>query len=147
MHADNELSRRDFGKLSVAALAGLTAGAGVTWGADEKGGKKVKNPLLSDPHVCRGLNTCKNKGASKKNSCAGQGDCATVAKHSCGGDNECKGQGGCGAKPGENACKGQGKCHVPLEPGAWKKARKRFEELMKADGKKFGKAPPPKKEA
>jgi hypothetical protein len=139
MHNLTNLSRRDFGKLSVAALAGLSLEASPLFAADEK--NSPKSPLLNDPHVCRGLNTCKGKGADKKNSCAGTGTCATVKSHACGGSNECKGQGGCGEKPGENACKGQGDCHVPLPKAAWKKARKRFEVLMKADNKKFGSAP------
>ncbi len=140
MHDPHSLSRRDFGKLSMAALAGLSVG-GVAFAADEK--KSEKNPLLSDPHVCRGLNTCKGKGADKKNSCAGTGTCATAKSHPCGGANECKGQGGCGEMPGENSCKTKGDCHVPLHKDAWKKARKRFEVLMKADNKKFGDAPKP----
>lgn len=146
MSRESDLNRRDFGKLSLAALAGMYAGTRSANGADEKGKDKKKNPLLTDKHVCRGLNTCKQKGADKKNSCAGTGSCAVAAAHTCGGGNECKGQGGCGQHPGENQCKGQGECNVPLQPAVWKKARKRFEELMKADGKKFGKAPaPPKK--
>jgi hypothetical protein len=139
MYDPTNLSRRDFCKLSVAALAGLSLGEAVSFAADEK--KSEKNPLLSDPHVCRGLNTCKSKGADKKNSCAGTGTCATAKSHPCGSGNECKGQGGCGETPGENACKGKGDCHVPLAKDAWKKARSRFEVLMKADNKKFGPAP------
>ena len=146
MSHKSDLNRRDFGKLSLAAFAGMCAGARSAHGADEKKDeKKKKNPLLTDKHVCRGLNTCKGKGADKKNGCAGMGTCAVAAAHTCGSGNECKGQGGCGEHPGENQCKAQGDCHVPLQPAAWKKARKRFEELMKADGKKFGKAPAPKK--
>jgi hypothetical protein len=139
-----DLSRRDFGKLTLAALAGMAAGAATVAGADDKTAA-LKNPLLSDPHVCRGLNTCKAKGAGKKNSCAGTGQCATTAKHGCGAQNACKGQGGCGEHPGENACKGQGDCSTPLHSSAWKKARARYEELMKQAGKKFGKAPDAKK--
>jgi hypothetical protein len=139
-----DLSRRDFGKLALAALAGISAGA--TSGlADDKKSAAEKSPLLNDSHVCRGLNTCKGKGADKKNSCAGTGQCATAAQHGCGSQNQCKGQGGCGARPGENTCKEQGECSVPLHSSAWKKARTRYEELMKASGKKFGKAPSPKK--
>ena len=146
----SELNRRDFQRLTMAAFGGMLVGASSA-AADEKDEKpkdekgKEKNPLLSDPHVCRGLNTCKGKGADKKNACAGQGTCATAKKHSCHYENECRGQGGCGAKPGENACKGKGECAVPLGDGAWKKARKRFEELMKKEGKKFGDAPKKKK--
>jgi hypothetical protein len=100
---------------------------------------------LQDPHVCRGINTCKNKGEKgTTNECAGQGHCATVKSHSCQGMNDCKGQGGCGENPGENECKGKGGCAVPLDAGkkmTWQKARKRFEELMKKAGKTFGDAP------
>ena len=146
MHQWTDLNRRDFTKLALAALAGVSAGA-TALGADEKKATAEKNPLLSDPHVCRGINTCKGKGADKKNSCAGTGQCATAAHHGCGSQNECKGQGGCGAHPGENACKEKGECSVPMHKSAWKKARARYEELMKAAGKKFGDAPSPKKSA
>ena len=130
-------NRRDFTRLAAAAIGGLVAGTAAT--ADDK--KEKKNPLLSDPHGCRGLNICKGKGKGGKNDCAGQGACATAKAHTCGGENECRGQGGCGEKPGENECKGMGKCHVPMEKKAWDKARKRFEELMEKEGKKVGAAP------
>jgi hypothetical protein len=87
------------------------------------------------------LNTCKGKGAGKQNSCAGTGACAIAEKHTCKGENACKGQGGCGNNPGENACKGQGACAVPLSDAAWKKARAKFEQLMKTAGKQYGPAP------
>lgn len=138
--ASSDLNRRDFQRLTLAALGGALAGTQLVYAADEKG-KEEKNPLLSDPHVCRGINTCKGKGKDKKNDCAGQGTCATAKAHSCHAENDCKGQGGCGPKPGENACKGKGECGVPLSKDAWNKARKRFEELMKKQGKKFGPAP------
>jgi hypothetical protein len=92
------------------------------------------------------LNTCKNKGGGKskgENACAGQGTCATVDAHICHGNNACRGQGGCADIPGENECKGQGKCAVPLDEDIWKKARSRFEEVMKQAGKEVGPAPPP----
>jgi hypothetical protein len=141
----SELNRRDFGKLAMAALGGLVAGT-TALAEDEKKAKEdkktsKKNPMLFEPHVCRGLNTCKNKGKGKKNDCAGQGDCHTVKAHTCAGDNECRGQGGCKTDPGENACKGKGNCHVPLTDAVWKKARKRFEEVMKKEGNKVGPAP------
>lgn len=142
----SELSRRDFQRLTAAAMGGLLAGTalgGTAAAADDKK-KKKKNPLLSEPHVCRGLNTCKGKGADKKNGCAGQGACATAKHHLCHYMNECRGQGGCGAKPGENECKEKGECGVPLSSKTWKKARARFEELMKKEGKKVGAAPPKK---
>jgi hypothetical protein len=132
-----EMNRREFQRLGAAALGGMMLGAAglqsVVHAED--------NPLLSDPHVCRGLNTCKGKGADGKNTCAGQGTCATAEKHTCHAANQCKGQGGCGAHPGENQCKGQGACNVPLKDAVWKKARTKFEQLMTAKKAPFGKAP------
>lgn len=162
-----DLNRRDFNKLTMAAFGGLLAGtaagcgsgepeanpapetgaadgAGETDGAEPAGGEPVAetgNPLLSEPHVCRGLNTCKNKGASGENACAGQGTCATAVAHSCHYENACRGQGGCGEKPGQNACKGMGECAVPLGESAWEKARSAFEQAMKEAGKEVGPAP------
>ena len=145
---DKQLNRRDFERLSAAALGGLLAGAGISHAAlaaDEAPKKDPKkNPMLGEPHVCRGINMCKGLGATKDNACAGQGACATAKAHLCHYKNECRGQGGCGAKPGENECKGKGECGVPMSSGAWKKARARFEELMEKEGKKVGPAPPKK---
>ncbi len=140
------MNRRDFQRLTAAAVGGLLAGAGhVARAADEVPKKdKNKNPMLGEPHVCRGINMCKNLGASKDNACAGQGTCATAKAHGCHGDNECRGQGGCGANPGENNCKGMGECGVPMQGKTWTKARARFEELMAKEGKKVGPAPPKK---
>jgi hypothetical protein len=160
------LNRRDLNRLALAALGGLAAGALIGCGpapsTGNPSGDKLptgdKPPpdkdkaaaadlprLLQDPHVCRGINTCKNKGKSgTMNECAGQAHCATVKSHSCQNMNDCKGQGGCGENPGENDCKGKGGCAVPLDAGkkmTWQKARKRFEELMKKAGKTFGDAP------
>jgi hypothetical protein len=144
------LSRRDFSKLSAAAFGGMVAGTAISTSdvfAEDAKEKEV--------HVCRGLNGCKGKGACKtadngckgKNACAGKGGCASAKAHKCAGSNDCKGQGGCGPKAGENACKGKGKCAVPLKDKAWKGARARFEARMKKAGKKFGDAPAkPKKE-
>ncbi|MBI3839746.1 MAG: hypothetical protein HY288_17630 [Planctomycetia bacterium] len=142
---NSELDRRDFQRLTAAAIGGLVAGASLgdrALAADSPPGKdKNKSPLLGEPHVCRGLNVCKALGTKKDNACAGQGVCATAKAHGCHADNECRGQGGCGAKPGENSCKGKGECAVPLSAGSWKKARARFEELMAKEGKKIGPAP------
>ena len=101
---------------------------------------------MQDPHVCRGINTCKNKGKKgTTNDCAGQGHCATVKAHSCQGMNDCKGQGGCdGKKPRRERLQRQGQLRGAAGPGkkmTWQKARKRFEELMKKADKKFGDAP------
>ena len=135
----HDQSRRDFfNKLAVAAGGGVLLGAaGVARAADDK----EKSPLLTEPHTCKGLNTCKGKGKGGKNDCAGQGACATANEHSCHGDNACKGQGGCGATAGQNECKGKGECGVPLKKSTWKKARKAFEAAAKKAGIKVGKAP------
>lgn len=148
MQPADDVSRRNFHKLTLGALAGLAAGAqtqafaALTAQEGEKDKKEV--------HVCRGLNSCKGNGAEADvdgdgkndvNACAGQGACATAKQITCGGNNDCKGQGGCGPTPGENDCKGKGACHVPLNDGAWKRARARFEERMKKDKKSYGDPP------
>jgi hypothetical protein len=158
------LSRRDVNRLAIAAMGGLLTGVYSGCGGQPAGDGKpaattrrsaeTKPPseiagldanqprLLQDPHVCRGINTCQNKGKpGTKNSCAGEAHCATVAAHDCNGMNDCKGQGGCGENPGENECSGKGGCAVPLSDKTWPKARKRFEELMTGAGKKFQEAP------
>jgi hypothetical protein len=146
------MDRRKFNRLAAAALGGIVAGASISRAADkdekkdkDKDEPKAKDPkkpaLLQEPHVCRGLNTCKGKGKGKKNECAGQGDCSTAKAHTCGGDNDCRGLGGCKDDPGENACKGKGNCHVPLNDEAWAKARKRFEAEAKKAEMKIGDAP------
>ncbi len=134
------LSRRDFSKLTMAAFGGVLIGSAMSGRAADK---KKHNPelLTEEPHVCRGLNTCKSKGKGGENACAGQGKCATAEAHSCKGENACKGQGGCGQYPGQNTCKGEGECAVPLKDTVWKRARKAFEEQMAKAGKKVGEAP------
>ncbi len=162
--SSNELNRRDFHRLSMAAMGGVMAGAVAGCNpqpamappaaapaaapATPATGTAVASTAVeggkSEPHLCRGLNTCKGQGGGEtagKNACAGQGVCATVKEHSCGGENECKGFGGCGENPATNECKGKGGCHVPLMDSAWKKVRQRFEEKMKSAGKEFGPAP------
>jgi hypothetical protein len=132
----NDLSRREFSKLTSAALAGIAAG---TWaGCSTSAPKEAK--AAADLHVCRGLNACNSQGAEGKNACAGQGTCATV-HHGCAQQNDCKHQGGCGEAPGENDCKTKGGCEVPLGGDMWAKARANFEERMKAQGKTVGAAP------
>lgn len=153
------MDRRDFHKLTVAALGGMIAGAaagcGTTPPAPESTGEggaaavaltEAEQLIMDEPHTCRGLNSCKNLGRSKENACAGQGTCASIADTTCGGNNACKGQGGCGTDPGMNSCKGKGGCHVPLMEGAWDTARKSFETAMKKSGKTFGPAPAKPKE-
>ena len=146
MHPD-DLSRRDFNRLTLAALAGATIGCGKTSEAAPKAAgllKDVKSEslLLNEPHVCRGLNACKGTARGGQNACAGKGTCATVKAHGCGGKNACKGQSGCGSAPGQNACKGQGHCGVPItmEP-AWDTVRSALGALAKKHGFELGPAP------
>jgi hypothetical protein len=141
----SHLNRRDFGKLSVAALGGIAAGVSASSLFAQEKKEEADTKKKKEIHVCRGLNTCKGNGADGKNACAGQGTCATAEAHDCGGQNACKIQGGCGATPGENACKGKGQCAVPLMDKAWTTARKRFEDRMKKAKKKYGDAPKKKK--
>jgi hypothetical protein len=161
--SDNGLDRREFHKLSAAALGGMIAGATIGCGGASPSKDAAKSTTStqssSDPapvaltenekiliggpeHTCRGLNSCKGKGRSKDNSCAGQGTCASIADSKCSGQNDCKGLGGCGELPGMNSCKAMGGCHVPLMDDAWTKARKTFETAMKKSGKTVGDAPP-----
>ena len=155
---DQQVNRRDFNRLSMAALGGVVAGTVAGCGGEEKpaappAANKTAQPkgtevaaVSGEPHACRGLNSCKNQGASGKNDCAGQGECATKAwEHSCHGANGCKGQGGCGETATQNDCKGKGECSVPLMSSAWGKARKHFEDKMKEAGKEVGAAPAAKK--
>ena len=131
---NDDVSRRDFGKLALAAFGGVVAGSvlsGSILSADEKAAAKA------DAHACCGLNACKGQGKDAKNACAGQGSCSTTEAHSCAGANACKNQGG----QGINDCKGQGSCNVPIQGDAWKKARGNYEAAMKKAGKKFGAAP------
>lgn len=164
-HDTTPEDRRSFLGLVAAAFSGLTAGVAAAHMAEE-GDKNTKekrepkpkdgsNPLLHEPHVCKGLNTCKNKGGDGSggvgmNDCAGQGACYTAPKHVCHGHNDCRGLGACDTGkwpdfqpdyPGENTCKGKGGCQVPILPGKekmWKKARNRFKALMDEAGKKVG---------
>ena len=140
--SEQKVTRRDFSKLAVAAAGGMMAVSGTALAAEAAKKKKKAFPvdpalLLSDPNVCKGLNSCGAKGKGE-HSCAGQGSCATAGAHSCHGNNKCKGQGGCGGYPGQNTCKEQGQCAVPLSKKSWALARKQYEQLMKGTGKKFG---------
>ena len=72
------LNRRDLTRLALAALGGLASGALIGCGPAASTGKPATEKpstgnkekavaaetprLLQDPHVCRGINTCKNKG-------------------------------------------------------------------------------------
>jgi len=148
------LDRREFHQWTLTALGGLAAGlsSGCGQPAPQPAVPVASTPsasemtvaeqlILDEPHVCRGLNTCKGQGRSTDNSCAGMGTCASVADHACGGQNECKGQGGCGSNPGMNSCKREGGCHIPLMDDAWTTARTAFEAALKKTGKNAGAAP------
>lgn len=124
--SESSLDRRDFHRLTSAALGGLAAGA--LLGCNQSSGPTNPGTLqAAELHLCRGLNDCQGKGQGAANDCRGQGACATVKEHSCGGQNDCKGLGGCGEDVGANDCKTKGGCHVPLMDSAWEKLRKRKE--------------------
>src|SRR5437764_13091664 len=115
-----DLNRRDFHRLTMAAFGGVLAGTIAGCGEQTKPAAPANHPgppagsgadrmpamtgepegqevaeVKGEPHACSGLNACKNQGASGKNDCAGQGECATKAwYHACGGQNDCKSQGG-----------------------------------------------------
>lgn len=162
----SEMNRRDFTRWTAAAFGGVVAGtmagcagekdaeapsapAGGGGAPEGSGAARITDGeathdvayMLEEPHVCRGLNTCKGKGQGGENGCGGQGACATATAHSCHTHNECKGQGGCGEHPGQNACKGQGECAVPLSEPAWETARAAFEKAMTDAGNAVGTAP------
>ena len=141
---DQPFDRRDFHKLTTAALGGLAAGAMLGCRNDpEPGGPDVPVTPTRGPeiHLCRGLNECKGQGKGGENTCRGQGACATAKEASCGGNNECKGLGGCGEKVGANECKGQGGCHIPLMPDAWDTLRKKKEAEWGEKKLEFAAAP------
>jgi hypothetical protein len=141
--------RRDFNKLTSAALGGLAAGS--LLGCAKSGGNVAKDPdgdkLLAkaEVHLCRGLNECKGQGKGGENACRGQGNCATAKEHTCGGQNECKNLGGCGETAGANECKTHGGCHVPLMESAWETLRKRKEAEWTDKKLEAGTAPAAKK--
>lgn len=129
----DDITRRDFGKLSLAAFGGLVAGSVLS---SKRLFAETKDQP-KDAHACCGLNSCSSQGAKGDNKCAGTGTCATAKAHGCSGNNDCKNQGG----TGENDCKGKGSCAVPIKGDSWKDARAKFEARMKKAGKDFGKAP------
>jgi hypothetical protein len=129
-----EVSRRDFGKLTLAAFGGALAGS--LLGSSPLSAEEAK-AAAREAHSCCGLNTCKGNGAGADNACAGQGTCSTVEAHGCGGENACKNQGPDYA----NDCAGKGSCAVPMRGESWKKARANYEAAMKKAGREFGAAP------
>jgi hypothetical protein len=144
------VDRRNFNRLTLAALGGMMAGTVMANQQEEEGTKPdpKKKEDKKELHVCRGLNSCKGQGKSGQNRCAGMGTCHTATEIGCAQENECKGQGGCGMRPGENECKNKGQGPVPLTEEAWPTARRRFEARMRRGGKPVGEAPPgPREEA
>ena len=78
------INRRDFGKVLLGVAGGVIAGSqlqGSVFAADAA--------ASAEKHACKGLNSCKGKGA-----------CST-------------GDGGCA---GKNSCKGKGGCQSPVNP-------------------------------
>lgn len=145
MAADSQsgpVHRRQFHKLTAAALSGLAAGAVLGCRGQSAPATPAATPTKADVHLCRGLNECKGQGKGGDNACRGQGACATAKEHACGGQNECKGLGGCGETAGENDCKTKGGCHVPLMEGAWTKLRAKKEAEWQAKNLEAGDAPP-----
>jgi hypothetical protein len=139
------MDRRDFNKLTTAALGGLAAGTllGCKKGAPvymPAPGSGDTTLAKAEVHLCRGLNDCKGLGKDGKNACRGQGLCATV-NHSCAGQNDCKGLGGCGGKEGVNDCKGKGGCSVPLMEAPWETLRKKKETEWTEKKLEIGAAP------
>jgi hypothetical protein len=148
----NELDRRAFSKLTMAAFGGLMAGSLAGCKNEDAGTTPTPTtPPAGDAstgtdgdtmtvaaHACRGLNDCKGEG----HECAGQSECATKAwHHDCAGMNECKGQGGCGDNALKNECKTHGGCHIPLMDKVWDQARKDFEARRQEKSLPFGDAP------
>ena len=84
----NNLSRREFAKLTAAAVGGVVAGTAVNGIAGAEAGTIVdESPLLSGKNVCRGLNPKCGGHKGGSNTCAGQGSCHTANKHTCHGSN------------------------------------------------------------
>lgn len=99
--------------------------------------------LRADPsfarNACQGMNECAGKGWGGIATAKGNGACATVDLHTCGGNNSCKMEGGCGFLvaesgstmggatellpadeqwvPGGNACAAKGGCQTPISTG------------------------------
>ncbi len=138
---NDNVNRRDFTKLTVAAMGGMVAGSLVGCGngkseSEQPGGPHPALAAFGDVHVCKGLNSCEGKGKGGKNKCAGQSECATTpnAPHACGGKNACKNQGGCGDTVASNPTKDKTGCAVPLSKDSWENAYKKFEAAMKEAG-------------
>ena len=79
---NNGLDRRDFHKLTLAAFGGMLAGTTVGCGGGAPPGgatpaapgvaktsatelTEVEKLIIDEPHVCRGLNSCRASGAAR----------------------------------------------------------------------------------
>lgn len=71
-------------KLALAALTGLLGtsilAAGVAHATDGEKMEKAAAASVKEKHACKGLNSCKGKGADGKNECKGKGSCRTDGK-------------------------------------------------------------------
>src|ERR1700710_441821 len=77
---DENVSRRDFGKLAVAAFGGVVAGSML--GSKLLSADDMKKPAAAkaDDHACCGSNACKGQGGTADNSCKGKGSCSVPIK-------------------------------------------------------------------
>ena len=137
MKKDN-VSRRDFGKLALAAFGGVVAGS-VLGGSLLSADEMKKEAAKADAHACCGLNACKGQGKGGDNDCAGQGKCSTTEAHGCAGRQRLQEPG----RRGHQRLQGTGELHGAhqgrrLEEGA----RQTTRPSMTKAGKKFG--PPPR---
>ena len=88
--------------------------------------------LLHDPHVCRGINTCKDKGkVGTTNECAGQGHCPRSTPTPARARTTARATAAATTTPARTSAAARA-LHVPLSVPkfTWHKARIRFEELM-----------------
>src|SRR5258708_34514914 len=92
---DTALSRRDFGKLTMAAFGGMVLGTALAGHAAEGADTHDPSLLLGEKHVCRGFNTCKGKAKGGDNSCAGIANCGCWGPPSCKRGNTGQGQERC----------------------------------------------------
>jgi hypothetical protein len=113
MSADG-LNRRDFHKLSAAALGGMIAGAviGCGDGGSTSGNKASNSSSPNAPKGTETANTALSDSAKADSPKSGTKEvvavAATVGMHACRGLNECKQQG----KDKKNSCAGQGNCYT-----------------------------------
>ena len=106
-----EVSRRDFHKLSTAALCGLIAGTAFGCGeqAAAPGSKgTTPPPITAAPPTTPAVAAKTDAKADAKTAGKSAAAVTTVALHACRGLNECKGLG----KSKKNDCAGKGDCYT-----------------------------------